>query len=79
MDKNLNNTLSRISYQLSNQQTASKFYSIKHSAGDYRSKMREAVATICNENSEIFAVFYSDNEVGEIVRNYLLWCGKGVK
>ena len=22
-------------------------------------------------------VFYSDNEVGEIVRNYLLWCGKG--
>ena len=20
-------------------------------------------------------VFYSDNEVGEIVRNYLLWCG----
>lgn len=21
-------------------------------------------------------VFYSDNEVGEIVRNYLLWCGK---
>lgn len=62
MDKNLNNTLSRISYQLSNQQTASKFYSIKHSAGDYRSKMREAVAAICNENSEIFAVFYSDND-----------------
>lgn len=24
-------------------------------------------------------VFYSDNEVGEVVRNYLLWCGKGVK
>jgi hypothetical protein len=24
-------------------------------------------------------VFYADNEVGEIVRNYLLWCGKGVK
>lgn len=23
-------------------------------------------------------VFYSDNEVGEIVRNYLLWCGKAV-
>lgn len=23
-------------------------------------------------------VFYSDNEVGEIVRNYLLWCGKQV-
>lgn len=22
-------------------------------------------------------VFYSDNEVGEIVRNYLIWCGKG--
>ena len=21
-------------------------------------------------------VFYSDNEVGEIVRNYLIWCGK---
>lgn len=24
-------------------------------------------------------VFYSDNEVGEIVRNYLLWCSKGGK
>lgn len=24
-------------------------------------------------------VFYSDNEVGEIVRNYLLWCGKKVE
>ena len=23
-------------------------------------------------------VFYSDNDVGEIVRNYLIWCGKGV-
>lgn len=23
-------------------------------------------------------VFYADNEVGEIVRNYLLWCGKNV-
>ena len=21
-------------------------------------------------------VYYSDNEVGEIVRNYLIWCGK---
>ena len=24
-------------------------------------------------------VFYSDNEVGEVVRNYLIWCGKDVK
>lgn len=23
-------------------------------------------------------VFYSDNEVGEIVRNYLIWCGKAI-
>ena len=23
-------------------------------------------------------IFYSDNEVGEIVRNYLIWCGKAV-
>ena len=22
-------------------------------------------------------IFYSDNETGEIVRNYLVWCGKG--
>ena len=22
-------------------------------------------------------VFYSDNDVGEVVRNYLIWCGKG--
>lgn len=24
-------------------------------------------------------VFYQDNEIGEIVRNYLIWCGKDVK
>ena len=24
-------------------------------------------------------IFYSDNEVGEIVRNYLIWCGKDIK
>lgn len=24
-------------------------------------------------------IFYSDNEVGEIVRNYLMWCGKKVQ
>lgn len=24
-------------------------------------------------------IFYQDNEVGEIVRNYLMWCGKSVK
>ena len=24
-------------------------------------------------------IFYSDNEVGEIVRNYLIWCGKSVQ
>lgn len=24
-------------------------------------------------------IFYQNNEVGEIVRNYLIWCGKGVK
>lgn len=24
-------------------------------------------------------VFYSDNEVGEVVRNYLIWCGKDIK
>ena len=23
-------------------------------------------------------VFYQDNEVGEIIRNYLIWCGKAV-
>lgn len=62
MDKNLNNTLSRISHQLSSQQMASKFYSIKNSGGDYRSKMREAIAAICNESPETFAVFYSDND-----------------
>lgn len=24
-------------------------------------------------------VFYQDNEIGEIVRNYLIWCGKAAK
>ena len=23
-------------------------------------------------------IFYANNDIGEIVRNYLIWCGKGV-
>ena len=62
MEKNLNNTLSRINHQLGSQQTASKFYAIKHSGADYHSRMREEMAAICNETPEVFAVFYSDKD-----------------
>lgn len=62
MEKNLNNTLLRINHQLGSQQTASKFYAIKHNGADYHSRMREEMAAICNETPEVFAVFYSDKD-----------------
>lgn len=62
MEKNLNNTLSRINHQIGSQQTASKFFSIKHSGTEYHSRMREEMAAICNETPEVFAVFYSDKD-----------------
>lgn len=42
-------------------------------------KITKATDTLEKRIAEHFVkdkVFYSDNEVGEIVRNYLLWCGK---
>jgi len=37
-----------------------------------RSRLEEKVAEYYKKDK----IFYSDNEVGEIVRNYLIWCGK---
>lgn len=37
-----------------------------------RSRTEEKIAEYYKKDK----VFYSDNEVGEIVRNYLMWCGK---
>lgn len=37
-----------------------------------RSRTEEKIAEYYKKDK----VFYSDNEVGEIVRNYLIWCGK---
>lgn len=39
-----------------------------------QSKMEQKIA----EHFKKDKVFYQDNEVGEIVRNYLMWCGKTV-
>ena len=41
-------------------------------------KPRTAIETKIAEHYNRDKVFYADNEVGEIVRNYLLWCGKAV-
>ena len=45
-----------------------------------RRKITKPVDSIDKKISSFFIkdkVFYSDNEVGELVRNYLIWCNKG--
>lgn len=46
---------------------------------NYRRKLTKPRLSIEKKIAEYYAsdkVFYQDNEVGEIVRNYLLWCNK---
>ena len=46
---------------------------------NYRRKITQPATEIerkIAEHYKLDKVFYSDNEVGEIVRNYLIWCGK---
>lgn len=46
---------------------------------NYRRKITRPTSSIEQRIAEHFKkdkVFYADNEVGEIVRNYLIWCGK---
>ena len=48
---------------------------------NYRRKITRPMSKLERKITEHFEkdkVFYSDNEVGEIVRNYLIWCGKDV-
>lgn len=58
-------------------------YSPEYSAKpNYKRKITNPVTPLEKRIAEHFIkdkVFYSDNEVGEIVRNYLIWCGKGIK
>ena len=46
---------------------------------NYRRKITRPVSSIERRVAEFYLkdkVFYADNEVGEVVRNYLMWCGK---
>lgn len=46
---------------------------------NYRRNITRPMSTLEKKIVEHFKkdkIFYSDNEVGEIVRNYLIWCGK---
>lgn len=46
---------------------------------NYRRKITKPTTPIEKRVAEHFVkdkIFYQDNEIGEIVRNYLLWCGK---
>ena len=46
---------------------------------NYRRKLTRPLLDIERKIAEFYAtdkIFYQDNEVGEIVRNYLLWCNK---
>ena len=48
---------------------------------NYRRKITKPTSQIEKRITEHYLkdkIFYSDNEVGEIVRNYLIWCGKDV-
>lgn len=48
---------------------------------NYKRKITKPITSIEKKIAEFYIkdkVFYQDNEVGEIVRNYLQWCGKAV-
>lgn len=55
-------------------------YTTEHSSRpNYKRRINKPVLPIEQKIARLFKqdkVFYSDNEVGEIVRNYLMWCGK---
>ena len=45
---------------------------------NYRRKITKPTSTIERKIADFYAqdkVFFADNEIGEIVRNYLVWCG----
>ena len=49
---------------------------------NYRRKITKPRTDLEKRIAEFYArdkVFYADNEVGEVMRNYLIWCGKDVK
>lgn len=49
---------------------------------NYKRKITKPTSPLEKKIVDFFTkdkVFYQDNEVGEIVRNYLIWCGKVVK
>jgi hypothetical protein len=58
-------------------------YSTEYSSlPNWKRKINRPVTDIEKKIAMYFAkdkVFYQDNDVGEIVRNYLMWCGKDVK
>ena len=58
-------------------------YSTEYSSlPNWKRKINKPVTDIEKKIALYFAkdkVFYQDNDVGEIVRNYLIWCGKEVK
>lgn len=48
---------------------------------NYRRKITKPRTKIENRIAEFYIrdkIFYADNEVGEIIRNYLIWCGKNI-
>ena len=58
-------------------------YSTEYSSlPNWKRKINRPVTDVEKKIALYFAkdkVFYQDNDVGEIVRNYLMWCGKDVK
>lgn len=58
-------------------------YSTEYSSlPNWKRKINKPVTDIEKKIAMYFAkdkVFYQDNDVGEIIRNYLMWCGKDVK
>ncbi len=53
-----------------------------HPGPNYKRKITKPTSGIERKIAEFYMkdkIFYSDNEVGEVVRNYLIWCGKVAK
>lgn len=62
-EQNISNSLLRYIHQVGSQTAAEEFYRIKNEDTiNYHRNIRKALADICNESSEVFAVFYRDCE-----------------
>jgi hypothetical protein len=79
VDKNYFTFIHRKTTQLQKPEKDLIFTPTYNSLANYRRKITKPTDDIGKRIAMFYAkdkVFYQDNEVGEVVRNYLMWCGK---